>query len=221
MGNFLNPKLNILPSPQLKLWHELSTTPSDFILYGGTAIALRLGHRVSVDFDFFSPNPFDPEDLYRKVPYLKESRIMQQTTNTLTCCIDRGGEVLVSFFGGLNLGQVEKPSIVLENQIHIASLLDLAGTKAAVIQKRVEMKDYLDIYALLTLGKLKLDIILACGGTIYGKIFNPIITLKAMCYFDDSELNNLSEEIKTLFAKEVRSIDLNKLPILHSAKLGD
>ena len=53
-----SPDLSILPPPQLRLWPELDTTPATFTLYGGTALALRLGHRTSVDFDFFSNQPF-------------------------------------------------------------------------------------------------------------------------------------------------------------------
>ena len=49
-----NPCFEILPSAQKNLWPELAGVPPHFVLYGGTALALRLGHRVSVDFDFFS-----------------------------------------------------------------------------------------------------------------------------------------------------------------------
>jgi hypothetical protein len=49
----LIPNLSMLPPPQLKLWLELGETPEAFTLYGGTALALRFGHRTSVDFDFF------------------------------------------------------------------------------------------------------------------------------------------------------------------------
>ena len=54
------PNLDILPAAQRTLWPELSATPDNFTLYGGTALALRLGHRASVDFDFFSNDSFDP-----------------------------------------------------------------------------------------------------------------------------------------------------------------
>ena len=46
--------LNILPAEQRILWNELQSTPEHFALYGGTALALFLGHRQSIDFDFFS-----------------------------------------------------------------------------------------------------------------------------------------------------------------------
>ena len=49
----LTPRLEILPAPQRRLWDDLKHTPREFVLYGGTAPALRLGHRHSEDFDFF------------------------------------------------------------------------------------------------------------------------------------------------------------------------
>ena len=45
--------LEILPATQKRLWEELTDVPKQFILFGGTAIALYLGHRDSIDFDFF------------------------------------------------------------------------------------------------------------------------------------------------------------------------
>ena len=51
------PKLNILAASQRALWQELTATPKHFVLYGGTALAFRLGHGVSEDFDFFIGGP--------------------------------------------------------------------------------------------------------------------------------------------------------------------
>ncbi len=59
----LAPRLDILPPPQRRLWDELSDVPPEFVLYGGTALALHLGHRTSVDFDFFGNKPLDPRAL--------------------------------------------------------------------------------------------------------------------------------------------------------------
>ena len=71
------PRLDILPAPQRTLWPELDATPDHFTLYGGTALALRLGHRQSVDFDFFSREPFDPAILAREMPYLAGAEPVQ------------------------------------------------------------------------------------------------------------------------------------------------
>ena len=58
-----DPRLDILPESQLRLWPELDAVPSDFMLYGGTGLALHLGHRASEDFDFFSSSGFEPDVL--------------------------------------------------------------------------------------------------------------------------------------------------------------
>src|SRR5258708_30222172 len=99
----LNPRLDILPAPQRRLWDELAVIPADFVLYGGTALALRLAHRTSDDFDFFSNHAFRPDDLERQVAFLKGTKRLQSSPNTLTSLVERGGPVKVSFFGGLTL----------------------------------------------------------------------------------------------------------------------
>jgi hypothetical protein len=62
------PTLNILPASQRALWKELKATPKHFVLYGKTALALRLGHRVLEDFDFFTNTTFDPQGLVDRIP---------------------------------------------------------------------------------------------------------------------------------------------------------
>lgn len=220
MANILIPKLHTLPPAQLELWQVLSETPNDFILYGGTAIALWLGHRLSIDFDFFSPKPFDPEQLYHTIPYLKHSRIIQQAQNTLTCRVEKQDGVLISFFGDLDIKQVGYPAWVEANHIKVADLKDLAGTKAAVIQKRVEIKDYLDIEALLLSKNFTLENILSYAGAIYGKAFNPYITLRALCYFNDPALHGLSSQTKQYFMQVVKHVDVEKIPISSYFSLG-
>ena len=60
MSDAFQARLEILPEAQRRLWPELRpTVPLGLILYGGTAIALRLRHRSLVDFDFFTDQPLD------------------------------------------------------------------------------------------------------------------------------------------------------------------
>ena len=204
------PDLAILPPPQLRLWPELDATPEAFTLYGGTALALRLGHRASVDFDFFSNEPFDPDFLAKAVPYLTDTVRVQVAPNTLTCRVEREGAILVSFFGGLRLGLVAPPEKAQGRNLFVASLLDIAGTKAAVIQKRAEMKDYLDIDALLRHG-VDLPSVLAAGGVVYGRSFNPLVTLKALSYFDD--VPDLPADVRARLSAAVDSVDPSALPV--------
>ena len=208
----LIPKTTILPESQRQLWPELAQLPQDFVLYGGTALALRLGHRASVDFDFFSSKPFTPAKLIEATPFLKSAERIQSKTNTLSVIADCGGPVRVSFFGGLSLGRVGEPDMTDDKTLLVASLLDLAATKAAVVQERAEKKDYLDLYHLL---KSDIDLPSALGGAraLYGDSFNPMITLKALGYFSDGDLPSLPNEIKeTLAAKAAGVTTITEIP---------
>ena len=57
------PRLDVLSAAQRRLWPALADVPEPFVLYGGTALALRLAHRTSVDFDFFAAEPLDADKL--------------------------------------------------------------------------------------------------------------------------------------------------------------
>lgn len=206
-----SPNLAILPAPQRTLWPELGATPEHFTLYGGTALALRLGHRTSVDFDFFSAESFDPDQLFRSLPYLEDADVIQNAPNTLTCRADRGGPVLLSYFGGLELGHVNANDRAADIPLHIASLLDIAGTKALVVQKRAEVKDYLDIDAIIQNGT-DLPHILAAGRVVHGRKFNPLITLKALNFFGD--VPSLPEEVRRRLKAASALVDITRLPTL-------
>nr|VFK43113.1 MAG: Nucleotidyl transferase of unknown function (DUF1814) [Candidatus Kentron sp. SD]VFK44382.1 MAG: Nucleotidyl transferase of unknown function (DUF1814) [Candidatus Kentron sp. SD] len=179
MGAF-RPRLDILPDSQRRLWEELVHLPEDFTLYGETAIALHLGHRKSIDFDFFSTAPFTPDHLYASLPFLAGAEILQSKPNTLTCLVHRGEPVRISFFGLPTLGRVADPVQATDNHLKIAALIDLAGMKAATVPHRAEAKDYLDMDAMLKAGAVDLPTALAAASAIYGeKQFNAQLTLKA------------------------------------------
>src|ERR1022692_5180784 len=99
----LLPHLEVLPSAQRKLWAELSAVPGEFVLYGATALALHLGHRELMDFDFFGSRPLDLSALETGIPFLAGARIVQRERNKLSAIVDRGGSVKGWFFGLPNL----------------------------------------------------------------------------------------------------------------------
>lgn len=210
----LTPRLEILPEAQQKLWPELAATPAMFTLYGGTAIALRLGHRFSVDFDFFGTEAFDPDHLLARIPYLAGARVIQREENTLTCLVFRGAPVQVSFFGLPHIGHIEAPEIVEGPNIKVASLIDLCGMKVAVVQKRAQAKDYLDIDAMMTQTGIDLPTMLAAGTAIYGPQFEPQITTKALTYYGDGDLAELPADLQLRLKKAATSVDFDKLPVL-------
>jgi len=218
MSNVFSPRLDVLPATQQRLWLELSQTPGDFILYGGTAIALRLGHRQSVDFDFFSPRTFEPLSLLEALPYLKGAEVRKSSANNLTVTVDRGGPVQLSFFGNFDLGQVAAAEVVEGPRFQAASLVDLAGMKAAVVTQRAELRDYLDIHALLTKTDISLPTMLAAGAIIYGSEFSPLLSLKAISFHDDPSLAKLPQDVRRFLVKAVKDTDPHNLPALDAMR---
>lgn len=205
------PKLEILPRPQRRLWSELRDTPQEFVLYGGTGLALRLGHRTSEDFDFFSNRPFLPDALRREVGYLRSAEMRQFEENTLTAIVDRGGPVKLSFFGNLKLNRVQDPDLMPENLIKVASLLDIAATKLATIQQRALVRDYEDILALADSG-VGLSEMLAAAEAVYGSTFNGALSLKALTFFADGDLPSLSSATQSRLSELASQVDLQQIP---------
>ncbi len=207
----LTPNLSALPPRQRQIWARLATTPKDFVLYGGTALALRLGHRESVDFDFFSSRLFQPVELIRSIAYLAGARITQEEANTLSCAVPADdGVVSVSFFA-VSLNQVATPDVAEGNGIAVASLRDIFGMKCATIPQRNEVKDYRDIHALIFQARIGLAEGIAAAAAIYGRQYNPVLTLQALAYFDDLP-EPFPAGMKADLLAAVKSVSLQNLP---------
>jgi len=198
-------RLDILPSQQKRLWTELSQLPSSFVLYGGTAIALRLGGRQSIDFDFFTEKTLSADALIRDLPLLTNARLLQAAPNTATFAVQRDGEVQVSFFGALSFGRVGTPERCDDNGIWVASLLDLAAQKMKIILTRAEAKDYLDIHALICAG-VSLQQALGAAKALYPE-FNPILSLKALNYYGEPTLEAVSVDVRETLVTEAAKVN--------------
>lgn len=140
--------------------------PSTFTLYGGTAVVLHLGHRVSVDFYFFARAPIDGDALLRELPFLRHAAVTDMAANTLGCTVDRGGPVRLSFFGVPSLPRLRDHHLSPGNGVRVGHLLELAGMEASLVQRRAEAKDYLDVDAILGDGQVTLPWALAAGAAL-------------------------------------------------------
>lgn len=224
MQTFFPTHFEILPPVQKTLWSMFDgVSDLGFVLYGGTAVALRLGHRDSVDFDFFSAEPLHKQSIYEKFPFLINSTPYFEDENSLCLNVPSPnlaeGMMKVSFFGQINFGRVATPQWTEDGVMQVASPLDLLGTKLVTLLKRVEVKDYLDIAVLLNSG-LDLLTSLAAAKALFPRNYNPLNSLAAMVYFNDKRLSKLSEPTRKFLTEQVASIDfenvysLEPLPIL-------
>lgn len=194
----MRPRLEILPPAQLKLWPLLKSVPLGFVLYGGTAIALQLGHRQSVDFDFFSAASLQKEALLQSLPFLAEAKLVHPEINTLNCnvLVDEG-YVKLQFLAGLahRQGRVDDLLVCEDNGVRVASLRDLLATKLNTIQMRAEIKDYVDISAIIDCG-IGLAEGLGCARAIFGQNFDFGTSIRALCSYRDGDLSELPKAIK-------------------------
>lgn len=83
----------------------------------------------------------------------------------------------------------------------------------AVIQKRASFKDYIDIYTLLERG-IPIREALAAAQAIYGRPFNPSISLKALIYYGDGTLVDVPEAVQQRLILEARKVDVASIPHL-------
>lgn len=205
-----SPTKEILPPAQKELWGALQPSCDlGFVLYGGTAIALRLGHRVSVDFDFFTDKPLNRDFLGRAFPFLGNSTVIQDEKESLSiltppCPID-GGTVKVSFFGSIEFGRVGVPESTRDGVMRVASLDDLMATKVKTILQRVSAKDYMDIAAMVEAG-VSLAKGLASAREMFGMNFQPSESMKAMIYFEGGDLHLLTPRTKEILSKAVTEV---------------
>lgn len=156
----------------------------DFVLVGGTALALQLGHRISVDIDLFSSSPFNENELadYLRTKYHFELDFISK--NTLKGEIDGVQlDCIAHQYPWIN-------SFNLVENIRLASFDDIAAMKLnAIAGDGTRIKDFIDIAFLSC--KIPLNKMLDGYEMKYNS--NPIIPVKALAYFEDI---NFDEPIK-------------------------
>lgn len=173
-------KIDVLDKKRQELLSQLGFLKEDFYLAGGTGIALQIGHRESVDFDFFTESDFNPDNLFNKISsVLDTSKVVrvEQADGTLTLLID---DVQVSF--------LRYPYPLVENcleteSVRIASLRDIGCMKLSAVISRATTKDYVDLYYLLK-EHISLNELLQAAEKKMPDLSENLV-LKSLVYFDD------------------------------------
>lgn len=202
------PRLDVLPDEQRRLWPKLRPAAQlGFVLYGGTAVALRLGHRRSVDFDFFTERRLSRFSLRQRLSFLGESSVIQDRPDTLTVLVPAGAGafVKVSFFGGIDFGRIEEPELTNDGVLQVASADDLMALKLKVLCQRVESKDYQDIAAMIAAGA-SLERGLAGASLFFGASFAITEALKALVHFKGGDLDQVRTSDRDLLIRAAASV---------------
>lgn len=203
----------ILDHKQQELLPELARWKDTFYLAGGTGLALHIGHRKSIDFDFFSPEPIQTDRLFADLreTFSHHSLLkVQEEKNTLGIIVDETIKVSFMTYGYPILEKFSE-----EPFLNIASLRDIAVMKLSAIVSRATTKDYADMFFILK--ERSLATLLEDASKKYPELDTNLI-LKSLVYFDDivdeplvfQEGYEISlDEVKTALTEKVRQYVAN------------
>ena len=181
----------ILNDKQIELLPLVGEFKREYYLVGGTAIALYLGHRRSIDFDLFKFASLNRKKNLEKVQSSGfPSIVTWNVTDQMNLVVN---EVKVTFF---QYPFQIKANKVFDNIIRLPELLDLAAMKAYALRRKSKWKDYVDLYFLLK-KKFTFDEISQRAVSIYGDLFSDKLFRSQLSYFEDVDY---SEEVDYIIA---------------------
>lgn len=176
----------VLNGKQTELLPLIGEFKREYYLVGGTAIALYLGHRRSIDFDLFKFAPLNRKKNLEKVQSSGfPSIVTWNVTDQMNLVVN---EVKVTFF---QYPFQIKANNSFDNIIKLPELLNLAAMKAYALGRRSKWKDYVDLYFLLK-EKFSIDEISQRAIEIYGDLFSDKLFRSQLSYFEDVDY---SEEV--------------------------
>lgn len=176
---------DILDKKQLSLLKVVEHFSSrNFYLAGGTALALQVGHRRSIDFDIFTYEKFENEDIYKELLSLDikktDFKIIIDQLDEYTLLIK---DVKFTF---LRYPFVIKDIIKIEN-LSLAKPLTIGAMKAYALGRRGKWKDYVDLYILLQ--EFSLNNLISKTESIFGDLFSEKLFRQQLCYFEDIDFS--------------------------------
>lgn len=177
----------ILNSQQLELLALMSAFKREYYLVGGTAIALYLGHRRSIDFDMFKQNAINHKKNLDKIIASKFNHIVTRRVSEQMNLIVNG--VKVTFFQ--YPFPVEAKTKACE-AFRVPSLLTLAAMKAYALGRRSKWKDYVDLYFLLT-ERFSIQEISTKATELFGELFSEKMFRIQLTYFEDVDYTEAVE----------------------------
>ena len=166
-----------------KIFHDLIGIFNKYgaVLAGGTALALQIGHRISVDLDFFTAEPFKVEAIISGIRKTGNTfRILSESEDHLTA--DVGG-VKISLFR-YEYPFLQKP--IISDNAKIAGLLDIAAMKIIAVNQRGTRRDFIDLYYIMQ--EIPFHKIAGHMVKRFGKErINAVNIGKSLIYFSDAE----------------------------------
>jgi len=178
----------ILTNEQNELLPLIKSFSKDYYLVGGTAIALYLGHRRSIDFDLFTTQDIKRKSIRNLIDKsgFVVGNLLYEAFDQMHIVIN---SVKITFF---NFSYKIDHPIVFNGIIKIPTLLDLAAMKTYALGGRAKWKDYVDLYYILK-DHHDLKELSVRAAEIFGTYFNEKLFREQLCFFDDIDFSEKVE----------------------------
>lgn len=189
----------ILTSNQIELLPLIKAFSTQFILVGGTAIGLQIGHRQSIDFDLFSNKLIKPQSIKNKLTNKNiDFNVIHQEYDQLHLIVN---DVKLTFFTFPY--KLEKQEL-LDDIIGMPGLLSLSAMKALALGGRAKWKDYVDMYFLLKY-HYSLKEIETKAKDLFGNAFSVKLFRQQLAYFNDIDYSEVVDYlVKQPSDKEIK-----------------
>ena len=196
--------LETVESSTLELLKKLQRLPvlEQTRLVGGTALALQLGHRKSIDLDFFGTIDCEAEYLRESIAGIASLTILKESPHIHIYIVD-GIKVDI-----VNYKYPWLDDVVLEQGLRLASVSDIAAMKITAIIGRGTKKDFIDIAFLLH--HFSLEEILHFYAAKYNDS-SVFMAMKSLAYFDDAEADPMPDMFVTQSWQQVKAYILSKI----------
>lgn len=169
----------ILTKEQTDLLPLIKSFSQNFGLVGGTAIALHIGHRRSVDFDLFTGKEFDNLKVRKKIAnFGKIEEVIRDQQGQYTIVIKGVGMTFLRY--PYEISYVES----FNNVITLPDLLTLAAMKAHALGRRAKWKDYVDLYFVME-NYRSFEVVVEKAKEIFSSEFNEKLFRAQLAYFKD------------------------------------
>jgi hypothetical protein len=198
--------LNILSAQQDKLLSFISNFRRNYYLVGGTAIALHIGHRRSIDYDLFTDKTLNKSLIRKKIFELNFSKqILYEDIDQMHFLIN---EVKITFF---NYPYLVKHNEMVKRYISMPSLLTLSAMKAFALSRRAKWKDYVDLYFILK-DYYSIKDISTEANDIFGDLFSEKLFREQMAFHEDIDYSEPVEYLPGLEVseEEIKTLLINK-----------
>ena len=186
---FMEIYYDILDKKRLAAFKRLAYFSKYGPLAGGTALAMQIGHRISVDFDIFCHQEIDNKLINKTRKNFLISQVLVNNKDELTFLTKDNIKITFLYYPFKFRGKLIKT----RNGPNLLGVKNIAITKAYTLGRRNSWRDYADLYFILSQRIITLSELIKLTKSVYRELFNEKLFLAQLLYTNDISKNEIKE----------------------------